>query len=200
MQSSQSDLLGLESKGTGLKNITMMIYEILKEEKKCTYQTILRHINLGNEKTGKRRIYDALNIMRSLNMVVKSKRMYILMTKESFDLQSVLKKKEDELKRLREIKEALIKLKDINETCTKTDDQKLYMPFVVITADKYAQLYIDTNEEKSFFNLKCDKPLETIGDLEVVRLLFDVNEIIDIEPKIMHNNNEKENELTNCLF
>ncbi|KCZ75027.1 hypothetical protein H311_04002 [Anncaliia algerae PRA109] len=198
--SSQFDFLGVEAKGTGLKNIAKMIHEMLKTEKKCTYQSILRQINLGNEKTGKRRIYDALNIMRSLNMVVKNKRMYVLLTKESFDLQSILKKKEEELQRLKEIKESLIKLKEINENSSKNDDPKLYMPFAVIAAEKSSQIYIDTNEEKSMFNLKCDKSLETIGDLEIVKYLFDYNEIMDIEPRIICNNNEKENELHNCLF
>lgn len=184
-----------------------MIYEIVKRERKCTYNVICSQLRLLSEKTTRRRIYDVLNIMRSLNMVSKNKRTYFLVTEESFDLQSVYKKKLEEIGKIREVKEIFQKLVERNELTKSYGSEILHLPFIIIATDKNAEIHIETNEDRTFFNFKCNKELKITDDIEIIRAMFVAGDYKkeNIEPKAYMKyapkaKSDQENELYNCLF
>eukprot|EP00866_Antonospora_locustae_P002538 jgi/Antlo1/2538/1049 len=207
MPSSSGDMLACEARRCGLKTITRMIYEVIKREKRCTYNAICSQLRLLSEKTTRRRIYDVLNIMRSLNMVSKCRRMYFLVTKESLDLQSIYRKKLDEIEKIREIRDVFGRLVDRNELTKTYDADILHLPFVIIATDKSAEVHIETNEDRTFFSFRCTRELRIIEDIEIIKALFksyghkkeNIQPIMCTRPS-PRTKSEQENELYNCLF
>lgn len=73
-----SECLVSDNKRDGLKQISVSIHNLPLNNKEITFQKICSNINTSNTNTLRRRVYDVLSVMRSLNMVVKTKRCYNL--------------------------------------------------------------------------------------------------------------------------
>jgi hypothetical protein len=159
-----SELLNSESKREGMKFITQSVYNILKENKDCSYQFICSQVSTTNSETANRRIYDVLNVMRAVNIVGKRNKIYFLI-----DNSDNIKMKRNEKKKLIDMKETFEYITTRNELLSNTDSERLYLPFMIISTDKKSEIHCDTNEERSFFNFKSNKPLRVIEDLDVLR-------------------------------
>ncbi|KAM0680085.1 Transcription factor dpl-1 [Glugoides intestinalis] len=159
-----SELLTSETKKEGMKFITQSVYSILKENKECTYQFICSSLSTQNSETANRRIYDVLNVMRAVNLAGKKNKVYFLIDKTDD-----IKKKKSEKKKLIDMKETFQYITTRNELLSNTDSERLYLPFMIISTDKKSEIHCDTNEERSFFNFKSNKPLRVIEDLGVLR-------------------------------
>lgn len=176
MSLSSGDLLASEARRCGLKVITRMIHDIIKRERRCSYNLICSQLKLLNEKTTRRRIYDVLNIMKSLNIISKDRRMYFLVTKETPDLESVYGRKMAEIERVKGVRDVFRRLVERNAALGKCDwkygSENLHLPFLVVSTDKDAEIHIETNEDRTFFNFRCSRELELIEDIEVVKRIF----------------------------
>ena len=80
-----------ESKREGLKYITTMVFEIIKQNEGVTYQYICENISLKNKKTLHRRIYDVLNVMKAVQIIEKKNKKYFL----NSNSETISKKKEE---------------------------------------------------------------------------------------------------------
>lgn len=158
------DLLSSDIKREGMKYITQMVYSILRDSKECTYQEICRKIAAQNSETANRRVYDVLNVMRAVNIVGKKNKTYFLV-----DGTDDIRAKRNEKKKLVDMKETFIFITSRNELLANIHSEKLYLPFMVISADKKSEIHCDTNEERSFFNFKSNKPLKVMEDLDVLK-------------------------------
>jgi len=159
-----SELLTSEAKKEGMKFITQSVFSILKEHKECTYQFLCTSISTQNIETTNRRIYDVLNVMRAVNVIGKRNKVYFLA-----DDTDDIAKKINEKKKLLDMKETFQYITTRNELLSNIHSERLYLPFMIISTDKKSEIHCDTNEERSFFNFKSNRPLRVIEDLGVLR-------------------------------
>lgn len=159
-----SEFLNSEAKKEGMKFITQSVYSILKENKDCTYQFICSSVSVANSETANRRIYDVLNVMRAVNVVGKRSKIYFLI-----DNSDDIKMKRNEKKKLLDMKETFEYITTRNDLLGNSDSERLYLPFMIISSDKKSEIHCDTNEERSFFSFKSNKPLRVVEDLGILK-------------------------------
>lgn len=151
-------------KKEGMKSISSSVFSVLKDHKECTYQFICNILGVNNNETANRRIYDILNVLRAVNMVGKRKKIYYLI-----DNTDDIRRKRDEKKKLELIKESFQYITTRNNLMSDTQCERLYPPFMLVSTDKKSEIHCDTNEERSYFNFKSNKPLYVLDDLGVLR-------------------------------
>lgn len=159
-----SELFTSETKKEGMKYITQAVFSTLKENKECTYHFICNAISAQNTETANRRIYDILNVMRAVNLIGKKNKSYYIV-----DTSDDIKKKKSERNKLYDMKEVFKFITTRNELLSNSHSEKLYLPFMIISADKKSEIHCDTNEERSFFNFKSNKPLCILEDLGILK-------------------------------
>lgn len=164
MDSLTSDMMTSDHKKEGLKQIAQTVYSILRENQECTYQYICQSISASNSETVHRRIYDVLNVMRAVNLIGKRDKVYYII-----DTVDDVKKKRNEAKKLSEMKETFKYITTRNQLLSNTHSEKLYLPFMIISTDKKSEIQCDTNEERSFFIFKSNRPLKVIEDLGILK-------------------------------
>ncbi|OQS55061.1 Dp [Ecytonucleospora hepatopenaei] len=152
---------------TGLKYITNRVFEILKEKGPITYTEIQSQLHTKTAETKTRRIYDVLNVLRAVNIIGKrGKEYYVLDSKDD------IIKKIEERDKLRKMIDSFDFLTSKNKTSLPSPEQeKLYLPFMVISVDSDSKVHCDTNEENDFYTFQSEKPLTIIEDLEVLTYL-----------------------------
>lgn len=156
-----------QSVNTGLKYITNKVYEFLQEKGPLAYGDIKEQLHTKNTETKIRRIYDVLNVLRAVNLVGKRGKQYYIM-----DAKEDLIKKIEERDKLKRMVEAFEFITSKNKNVPHIDpEDKLYLPFMVITAEADAKVHCDTNEENDYYMFKCDKPLTIYEDLDVLDML-----------------------------
>ena len=152
----------------GLKEISKRVMEIIKQSGQTTYRKIsdqivneLNEKSMKDEKNIRRRIYDSLNVMKSMKLFNKDKNTKTIMwdynkeldpldenknesnenNKEnkvnSADIAALKKEIKEKEKKLELLRKELIGLKNVLERNGKENDkvpeeQKLYFPFIVI--------------------------------------------------------------------
>ena len=152
----------------GLKEISKRVMEIIKQSGQTTYRKIsdqivseLNEKSMKDEKNIRRRIYDSLNVMKSMKLFHKDKVTKTIMwdynkeidplgennnesneiNKEnkinSADIASLKKEIKEKDKKLELLKKELMGLKNVLERNAREnekvpEDQKLYFPFIVI--------------------------------------------------------------------
>lgn len=159
-----SDMFASEGKREGLKYIAQSVYNILKDNKECTYQFICKSISVSNSETAIRRIYDVLNVMRAVNIIGRREKVYFLL-----DSVDDIKKKRNEAKKLQEMRDTFKYITARNDLLSGLHSERLYLPFMIISTDKRSDINCDTNEERTFFLFKSNRPLKVIEDLGILK-------------------------------
>ena len=59
------------------------------------------------------------------------------------------------------------------------ENEKLYLPFMVVSTDKNSKVFCETNDERTFFKFKSDFELNAYDDLAVLRELYTNKENLD---------------------
>lgn len=173
-----SDLPTSESsRKEGLKYISQAVYAIIKEHKECTYQFICQRITAHNTETANRRIYDVLNVMRAVKVIGKRGKTYYLI-----DNSDDIRRKRAERNKLRDMKETFLYITARNELMgnAEREEEKLYLPFIVVSTDDKADLHCDTNDEHTYFNFKSNRPLKVYEDLAILK---EIREQANVEAK-----------------
>ncbi|KAI4291389.1 hypothetical protein PAPHI01_0663 [Pancytospora philotis] len=152
------------AKKEGLKYITQTVNAIMKEHKECTYQFICQNVVTSNTETANRRIYDVLNVMRAVKLIGKRKKLYYLT-----DNSDSIKRKRLERNRLLEMRDSFLYITTRNELMGNSGCERLYLPFMIIAAEKKSEITCDTNDEHSFFHFKSNKPMRVYDDLEILK-------------------------------
>ncbi|KAI5169860.1 hypothetical protein PAEPH01_1051 [Pancytospora epiphaga] len=162
-----SDLLTSESsKKEGLKYIAQTVYAILREQKECTYQFICQNVTVQNTETANRRIYDVLNVMRAVKVIGKKGKIYYLINNNDD-----IRRKRAERNKLKDMKETFLYIIARNELMgnSEREEEKLYLPFIVVSTDDKADLHCDTNDNHTYFNFKSNRPLKVYEDLAILK-------------------------------
>ena len=147
-----------------MKHIAQAVHAILRENRECTYQFICQSISAQNNETATRRIYDVLNVMRAVNLVGKKGKLYFLLNNSDN-----LKRKKAEIKKLEEMVDTFKFITTRNELMAPSASEKLYLPFMIISTEKKSEIHCDTNEERTFFNFRSNRPLKVLEDLDVLK-------------------------------
>lgn len=163
-----SEIEGSESKREGLKYITQAVFQLLKDNRACTYSFICKNIVFPNTETLNRRIYDVLNVMKAVGLVDKRGKRYFLV-----DDKDDANKRREEVKKLMEMKKVFNFVVNRNSSTEDTHLERLYLPFMVISTNKKADIHCETNEERSFFAFKSNKPLTVNEDLDILREIYE---------------------------
>ncbi|KAM0671656.1 putative E2F transcription factor [Ordospora colligata] len=190
MKCPNSEMDGSENRREGLKYITQAVFQLLKENKACTYQFICKNIVFPNTETLNRRIYDVLNVMKAVGLIDKKGKKYFLVGTEDDTT-----KKLEEIKKLKEMKKVFKFIVDRNSSSEDTHLERLYLPFMVISTSKKAEIHCETNEERSFFVFKSSKPLKVNEDLDVLSEIYEnkhsIEKISDFASIIAKMDNER---------
>ncbi|KRH92301.1 E2F-like protein [Pseudoloma neurophilia] len=172
-----SDALTSETRKEGLKEISVSIHNLLLIKKNMTYKEILDNINTSNANTLRRRVYDVLSVMRALNMITKDKRMYSLIGRNPISEKRIVisekKKQITDLKHLKEVFEFIVKKNAYRSF--KISDDKFFLPFMVVVIERDSNVHCETNEERSCFKFRSEKPIKLVEDLEILKELHKLN-------------------------
>ncbi|KAG5860013.1 putative E2F transcription factor [Encephalitozoon hellem] len=163
-----SEIDGSESKREGLRYITQAVFQLLRENRACTYSFICKNIVFPNTETLNRRIYDVLNVMKAVGLVSKRGKRYFLVD-DACDAD----RRKEEAKKLMEMKKVFKFIVNRNSTTEDTHLERLYLPFMVVSTSKKADIHCETNEERNFFVFKSTKPLKVNEDLDVLREIYE---------------------------
>lgn len=177
MREMLSDCLTSETRREGLKEISVSIHNLLMVNKNMTYRELLDGTVSSNINTLRRRVYDVLSVMRALKMIVKNKKSYSLIEKNTLCEKRMIisekRKKLEELKHLQEVFEFIVK-KNIYRNF-EIPEEKYFIPFMVVVIEKHSNAHCETNEERTCFKFRSNKPIKLIDDLEILKELYKMN-------------------------
>ncbi|ADM11625.1 putative E2F/DP transcription factor [Encephalitozoon intestinalis ATCC 50506] len=163
-----SEADGSENKREGLKYITQAVFQLLRENRACTYSFICKNIAFPNAETLNRRIYDVLNVMKAVGLVSKKGKRYFIV-----DHENDANRRREEAKKLMEMKKVFKFIVNRNSSREDTHLERLYLPFMVVSTNKKADIHCETNEERNFFVFKSSKPLKVNEDLDILREIYE---------------------------
>ncbi|KAM0677643.1 Transcription factor dpl-1 [Binucleata daphniae] len=180
----------MSSSKEGLKSITTQVHNQFTEHRTISYSTLLETVVSRNSNTLKRRVYDVLSVLRALNIVEKKNKAYHLKEKGSNDVKNKIKTKTKELEKLKECKNAILYMIERNKS-RGFDFDRLYTPFVVVSTGKNVTVNCEINEERDFFKIISEQPIEIMDDLGVIKELYEKrgNEEVKIHEEIMKTEN-----------
>ncbi|KAF7684357.1 Transcription factor dpl-1 [Astathelohania contejeani] len=158
----------------GLKHISRSVKEVFLRREQCTYECLCFEIDATNTNTMRRRVYDVLSVMRALNIVTKNKRTYTL--NQPSGREEAIERKQEEVERLKDMKRVLQYIIEKNTNKKNTNVERLYLPFMILITDTNAEMTCETNEEQSYFKIRCNKKMEIIEDLDVLKEIYKIDE------------------------
>ena len=201
----KSHLQNSRNTAFGLKEISKRVMDIIKQSGQTTYRDIsdqivdeIKEKSLKDEKNIRRRIYDSLNVMKSMNLFQKDSQSKTIMWNydQEFDPLNETENKNEiedknkidsnnivELKKsIKEKKEKVILLskelqglKNVLERNRREDQniplvEKLFFPFIIIEfpSNIDPKINIALNENKTKAHFGFDEGNEMYGDLDAV--------------------------------
>lgn len=204
-QKVKSHLQSSRNTAFGLKEISKRVMDIIKQSGTTTYKAISDQIvNEINEKSSKdeknirRRIYDSLNVMKSMKLFRRDKNSKNILWNydqeldplnenenkndfneknkiDSGDIATLKKEIKEKRNKLDLLKMELIGLKNVLERNAREnnkvpEDQKLYFPFIVIEfpANKDPKINVALNDNKTKAHFGFDEVISMYGDLDAV--------------------------------
>jgi hypothetical protein len=204
-QKVKSHLQSSRNTAFGLKEISKRVMDIIKQSGTTTYKAISDQIvNEINEKSSKdeknirRRIYDSLNVMKSMKLFRRDKNSKNILWNydqeldplnenenkndfneknkiDSGDIAKLKKEIKEKRNKLDLLKMELIGLKNVLERNAREnnkvpEDQKLYFPFIVIEfpANKDPKINVALNDNKTKAHFGFDEVISMYGDLDAV--------------------------------
>ena len=204
-QKVKSHLQNSRNTAFGLKEISKRVMDIIKQSGTTTYKAISDQIvNEINEKSSKdeknirRRIYDSLNVMKSMKLFRRDKNSKNILWNydqeldplnenenkndfneknkiDSGDIATLKKEIKEKRNKLDLLKMELIGLKNVLERNAREnnkvpEDQKLYFPFIVIEfpANKDPKINVALNDNKTKAHFGFDEVISMYGDLDAV--------------------------------
>lgn len=167
MKCPNSEIASSENKKEGLKYIAQAVFQLLKENKTCTYSFICKNIVFSNVETLHRRIYDVLNVMKAVGLIDKRGKKYFVV-----NTQDDINRKKEEVKKLTEMKRVFEFIVNRNSDAKDVHFDRLYLPFMVVSTSRKADIHCETNEERTFFTFKSNKPLKVNEDLDILREIY----------------------------
>ena len=204
-QKIKSHLQSSRNTAFGLKEISKRVMDIIKQSGTTTYKAISDQIvNEINEKSSKdeknirRRIYDSLNVMKSMKLFRRDKNSKNILWNydqeldplnenenkndfneknkiDSGDIATLKKEIKEKRNKLDLLKMELIGLKNVLERNAREnnkvpEDQKLYFPFIVIEfpANKDPKINVALNDNKTKAHFGFDEVISMYGDLDAV--------------------------------
>lgn len=136
------------------------------------------------QKNIKRRIYDAFNVLVAMNIIEKDKKEIKWVGSPELDNISNLRKTKSEIKerisKKREILEELKRQYELYEKLTERNivNQKynsneiIRLPFVLVHTSCMDEVYCAMNEERSNFTFTFSQPFWIYDDCEIIRKIF----------------------------
>ena len=204
-QKIKSHLQSSRNTAFGVKEISKRVMDIIKQSGTTTYKAISDQIvNEINEKSSKdeknirRRIYDSLNVMKSMKLFRRDKNSKNILWNydqeldplnenenkndfneknkiDSGDIATLKKEIKEKRNKLDLLKMELIGLKNVLERNAREnnkvpEDQKLYFPFIVIEfpANKDPKINVALNDNKTKAHFGFDEVISMYGDLDAV--------------------------------
>lgn len=158
----------------GLKQISASVHSILLNRKSATYQEICSGIRTSNANTLRRRVYDVLSVMRSLNMVVKTKRCYCLVQRNVLSEKRMMV--EEKKRQLEDIQHS----KDVFEHIIMKNIfrgqgsflKRVYFPFTIVVLEMNSDVHCETNEERTYFRFRSNSPIKLTDDNEILKEIY----------------------------
>lgn len=189
----------------GLKEISKRVKEIIKQNGRTTYKAIsdqivkeIKNKNEKDEKNIRRRIYDSLNVMKSMNLFkrdkitktiiwdneqeldplneIENKNELIIDNKIDQEYYTNLKKEiKEKSKKLELLRRELLGLKNVLERNAREiniikEEDKLYFPFIVIELpkDKEPKIKVAINESRTKAHFGFDEIICMYPELDAV--------------------------------
>ena len=185
----------------GLKEISKMVINIIKRQKQTSYKeisdeivNIINKIGIKEQKNIRRRIYDSLNVMKSMNLFSKEKKTKKIFWNEKKEIQNeindiyninkeietfsnIINLKKDKINNLLEQYKSLNYIIERNKIINHRIDEnkKIYCPFIffgipnVEKENPKKEIRVLMNENKNKIHIAFNSKLQLHGDLDAIK-------------------------------
>ena len=185
----------------GLKEISKMVINIIKREKQTSYKeisdeivNIINKIGIKEQKNIRRRIYDSLNVMKSMNLFSKEKKTKKIFWNEKKEIQNeindiyninkeietfsdIINLKKEKINNLLEQYKSLNYIIERNKIINHRIDEnkKIYCPFIffgipnVEKENPKKEIRVLMNENKNKIHIAFNSKLQLHGDLDAIK-------------------------------
>ena len=185
----------------GLKEISKMVINIIKRQKQTSYKeisdeivNIINKIGIKEQKNIRRRIYDSLNVMKSMNLFSKEKKTKKISWNEKKEIQNeindiyninkeietfsdIINLKKEKINNLLEQYKSLNYIIERNKIINHRIDEnkKIYCPFIffgipnVEKENPKKEIRVLMNENKNKIHIAFNSKLQLHGDLDAIK-------------------------------
>ena len=185
----------------GLKEISKMVINIIKRQKQTSYKeisdeivNIINKIGIKEQKNIRRRIYDSLNVMKSMNLFSKEKKTKKIFWNEKKEIQNeindiyninkeietfsdIINLKKEKINNLLEQYKSLNYIIERNKIINHRIDEnkKIYCPFIffgipnVEKENSKKEIRVLMNENKYKIHIAFNSKLQLHGDLDAIK-------------------------------
>ena len=185
----------------GLKEISKMVINIIKRQKQTSYKeisdeivNIINKIGIKEQKNIRRRIYDSLNVMKSMNLFSKEKKTKKIFWNEKKEIQNeindiyninkeietfsdIINLKKEKINNLLEQYKSLNYIIERNKIINHRIDEnkKIYCPFIffgipnVEKENPKKEIRVLMNENKNKIHIAFNSKLQLHGDLDAIK-------------------------------
>jgi len=185
-----------KSKGNkGLRHFSKKVCDKVKAKKTTTYNEVadelVKELTQASELSGgrvdskniRRRVYDALNVLMAMNIIEKEKKEIrwrgLPTTDVKRELESLQQEKQQRIERIQKKKEYLFELDTqkllyknlIERNCRsqQTDDDRIYLPFIIIHTKKQTTIECEMSEDRTEYFFDFSLPFSIHDDNEILK-------------------------------
>ena len=182
----------------GLRHFSMKVCEKVKAKGVTTYNEVAEELvqeltdptcqsPSDDQKNIKRRVYDALNVLMAMNIIVKEKKVIKWVglptnsVQEAYGLESEKSKRIERIKeKTRQLQELIIQQIAFKNLVERNKDQEkrvgeptpnssIQLPFIIVSTKKDTVVDVQINNDKSEWLFDFNDVFETHDDMEVLR-------------------------------
>jgi len=185
-----------KSKGNkGLRHFSKKVCDKVKAKKTTTYNEVadelVKELTQSSELSGgrvdskniRRRVYDALNVLMAMNIIEKEKKEIrwrgLPTTDVKRELETLQQDKQQRTERIQKKKEYLFELDTqkllyknlIERNCRTnlTDEERIYLPFIIIHTKKQTTIECEMSEDRTEYFFDFSLPFSIHDDNEILK-------------------------------
>jgi len=185
-----------KSKGNkGLRHFSMKVCDKVKAKKTTTYNEVadelVKELTQSSELSGgrvdskniRRRVYDALNVLMAMNIIEKEKKEIrwrgLPTTDVKRELETLQQDKQQRMERIQKKREYLYErdtqkllyknLIERNCRTNLTDEERIYLPFIIIHTKKQTTIECEMSEDRTEYFFDFSLPFSIHDDNEILK-------------------------------
>ena len=186
---------GGDRSSKGLRHFSVKVCEKVQQKGRTTYNEVADELvaefsnskNPNGDKNIRRRVYDALNVLMAMDIIVKQAREikwkglpssfhqeHDQLEKSKSLTEERIKKKKEKLTELRQQHDSLRRLHDRNSRALSRNSEldesvQIQLPFILITTKKHTEIECNMTKERNEISFNFSEPFQIVDDHEILR-------------------------------